>query len=31
MLSKKIGKKVNYVNISDEDTRKGMKDMGADE
>ena len=31
ILSKEIGKKVNYVNISDEDTRKGMKDMGADE
>ena len=31
MLSKEIGKKVNYVNISDKDTRKGMKDMGADE
>jgi hypothetical protein len=27
MLSKEIGKKVNYVNISDKDTRKGMKDM----
>src|ERR687886_1925943 len=31
ILSKQIGKKVNYVNISDEDTRKGMKDMGADD
>jgi uncharacterized protein YbjT (DUF2867 family) len=31
ILSKETGKKVNYVNISDEDTRKGMKDMGADE
>src|ERR687885_406341 len=31
ILSKEIGKKVNYVNISDIDTRKGMKDMGADE
>ena len=31
ILSKQIGKKVNYVNISDEDARKGMKDMGADE
>ena len=30
-LSKEIGKKVNYVNISDEDARKGMKDVGADE
>ena len=29
-LSKEIGKKVNYVNVSDEDARKGMKDMGAD-
>ena len=28
ILSKEIGKKVNYVNISDEDTRKWMKDMG---
>ncbi|MFL6395597.1 MAG: hypothetical protein ACJ706_00355, partial [Nitrososphaeraceae archaeon] len=31
ILSKEIGKKVNYVNISDEDARKGMKDMSADE
>ncbi|HEY6884939.1 MAG TPA: SDR family oxidoreductase [Nitrososphaeraceae archaeon] len=31
ILSKEIGKKVNYVNISDEDARKGMKDMGADD
>lgn len=31
ILSKQIGKKVNHVNISDEDARKGMKDMGADE
>jgi uncharacterized protein YbjT (DUF2867 family) len=31
ILSKEIGKKVNYVNVSDEDARKGMKDMGADE
>ena len=28
-LSKEIGKKVNYVNISEEDARKGMKDVGA--
>jgi len=31
LLSKQVGKKVNYVNISDEDARKGMKDMGMDE
>jgi uncharacterized protein YbjT (DUF2867 family) len=31
ILSKEIGKKVNYVNVSDEDARKGMKDMGADD
>jgi uncharacterized protein YbjT (DUF2867 family) len=31
ILSKELGKKVNYVNISDEDARKGMRDMGADE
>ncbi len=31
ILSKELSKKVNYVNISDEDARKGMKDMGADE
>jgi uncharacterized protein YbjT (DUF2867 family) len=31
ILSKGLGKKVNYVNISDEDARKGMRDMGADE
>lgn len=26
-----LGKKVNYINVSDEDARKGMKDMGMDE
>ena len=31
ILSEKVGKKINYVNISNEDVRKGMKDMGADE
>lgn len=31
ILSKEVGKKVNYVNISDEDARKGMKDIGMDE
>ena len=31
ILSKELAKKVNYVNISDEDARKGMKDMDADE
>lgn len=31
ILSKELAKKVNYVNISDEDARKGMKDMGADD
>jgi uncharacterized protein YbjT (DUF2867 family) len=31
ILSKQLGKKVNYVNVSDEDARKGMKDMGMDE
>jgi uncharacterized protein YbjT (DUF2867 family) len=31
ILSKQIGKKVNYVNVSEEDARKGMKDMGMDE
>jgi uncharacterized protein YbjT (DUF2867 family) len=31
ILSKEIGKKVNYVNVSDEDARKGMEDMGVDE
>ena len=31
ILSKELAKKVIYVNISDEDARKGMKDMGADE
>ena len=31
ILSKQLGKKVNYVNVSDEDARKGMKDMGLDE
>jgi uncharacterized protein YbjT (DUF2867 family) len=31
ILSKEVGKKVNYVNVSDEDARKGMKDIGVDE
>src|ERR671930_466480 len=31
ILSKEIGKKVNYVNVSDEYARKGMKDMDADD
>ena len=31
ILSKQLGKKVNYMNVSDEDARKGMKDMGMDE
>jgi len=31
ILSKQLGKKVNYVNVSDEQARKGMKDAGADE
>lgn len=31
ILSKQLEKKVNYVNVSDEDARKGMKDMGMDE
>jgi uncharacterized protein YbjT (DUF2867 family) len=31
ILSKDVGKKVNYVNVSDEDARKGMKDIGMDE
>ena len=31
ILSTEVGKKVSYVNISDEDARKGMKDSGSDE
>jgi uncharacterized protein YbjT (DUF2867 family) len=31
IISKEIGKKVNYVNIPSEDARKGMKDTGMDE
>ncbi len=31
VLSREVGKKISYVNISDEDARKGMKDAGADE
>ena len=31
IISKEVGKKINYVNISDEDARKGMKDIGIDE
>ena len=30
ILSKQLGKKVNYVNIADEDARKAMKDMNMD-
>ena len=31
ILSKAVGKKINYVNVTDVDARKGMKDMGMDE
>jgi uncharacterized protein YbjT (DUF2867 family) len=31
ILSKQLGKKVNYVKVSDEDARNGMKEMGMDE
>ena len=31
ILSKEIGKKVNYVNISDEDARKAMKGIGMED
>jgi uncharacterized protein YbjT (DUF2867 family) len=31
ILSKELGKKINYVNVSDQDARKGMKDIGMDE
>jgi len=31
ILPKEIGKNPNYVNVSDEDFRKGMKDMGMDD
>jgi uncharacterized protein YbjT (DUF2867 family) len=31
ILSKEVGKKINYVNISDQDARKGMEDIGMDE
>ena len=31
ILSKAVGKKINYVNVTDQDARKGMKDMGMDE
>ena len=31
ILSNKVGKKIKYVNISDKDARKGMKDAGMDE
>jgi len=30
ILSKQLGKNVDYVNVSDEDARKGMQDMGMD-
>jgi uncharacterized protein YbjT (DUF2867 family) len=31
ILSKELDKKINYVNVSDQDARKGMKDIGMDE
>jgi uncharacterized protein YbjT (DUF2867 family) len=31
ILSKGLGKEIKYVNIPDEDARKGMKDMGMDD
>ncbi|MER5176172.1 MAG: SDR family oxidoreductase [Candidatus Nitrosocosmicus sp.] len=31
ILSKEVGKKINYVNISDEDARKSMKSMGMED
>jgi uncharacterized protein YbjT (DUF2867 family) len=31
VLSSEVGKKINYVNISDEDAKKGMKDTGVDD
>jgi uncharacterized protein YbjT (DUF2867 family) len=31
ILSKELGKNVNYVSVSDEDARKGMREMGMDE
>ena len=30
ILSRELGKEIKYVNIPDEDARKGMKDMGMD-
>lgn len=31
ILSKAVGKKINYVNVTAQDARKGMKDMSMDE
>jgi uncharacterized protein YbjT (DUF2867 family) len=31
ILSKAVGKKINYVNVTDQDAHKGMKDMSMDE
>jgi uncharacterized protein YbjT (DUF2867 family) len=31
ILSEQLGRKVDYINVSDDDARKGMKDMGMDE
>ena len=31
ILSREVGKKISYVNISDEQGRKGMKEAGSDE
>jgi uncharacterized protein YbjT (DUF2867 family) len=31
ILSRELGKEIKYVNIPDEDARKGMKDMGMDD
>jgi uncharacterized protein YbjT (DUF2867 family) len=31
ILSEQVGKKISYVNVSEEQTREGMKSMGMDE
>jgi uncharacterized protein YbjT (DUF2867 family) len=31
ILSSKVGKKISYIDVTEEDARKGMKQMGADD
>ena len=31
MLSKEVGRRISYIDISEEDARKGMKEKGMDD